>query len=196
MSPLIRLHSKILNNVSELVKENLGVKLPTGWKHAMYPDIVLGSHGYDVETGNGSIVKKIMECINPAYANITQPNKTNMIHYIADALSIGQIDSRFWGLKDNMIDLKMEFHKYPKVEFTDVIRYWNREGIESLAGLEHQIKYEMREVHKFSQELLNESLRKYLWSNKFRVMRLNLYRKAVILSYLGIYIGEKGDLNV
>jgi len=194
MSPLIRLHSKILNNVSGLVKENLGVKLQTGWEYAMFPDLALGSHGYDVNTGNGSIVKEIMCCANPIYSNIVF-NQSNMVHYIADALSIGQISSDFWGFKDNMIDFKMEFHKYPKVEFADVIKYQDREGIENLADLEYQIKYEMREVYKFNQELLNNSVWKYLWSNKFEVMRLNLYRKAVILSYIGIWLSEKGELE-
>jgi len=117
--PFYLIHKTSLSRTVELIKNAVGydIEVP-GMTHVMEPDLIDSPHAWDFRDGvnDGNII----EYMKASYATIKETINKELSekylqrpliflnHYISDALSVGQTDARLWGLKDDLIDARME----------------------------------------------------------------------------------------
>lgn len=117
--PFYLIHKASLSRTVELIKTVVGYNIDVpGITHIMEPDLIDSPHAWDFRGGvnNGNII----EYMKSSHATIKEtiqkglPEKflqrplIFLNHYISDALSVGQTDARLWGIKDDLIDARME----------------------------------------------------------------------------------------
>lgn len=108
--PSFLTHQAAMENVTDMLSRD-GIQVITGnIIDNFWTDKVFDSHGYSIETGQGSILTKIEQVAN----EIRTMNKTDLnqfsekcrhiCHFCTDSMSIGQISNQLWGKYDNRFD--------------------------------------------------------------------------------------------
>lgn len=111
--PLLLAHNKIYLIVYDLINDKVELEKPSilNLKNIGI-DLRGDRHGYAWDKSNRydsptDIFKKIEVLANK---KIDLQQKRDLIHLVCDSLTIGQINSKLWGWKDNILDLQLDWN--------------------------------------------------------------------------------------
>jgi len=76
-------------------------------------------HAFDIETNEGSIFEMIQKELNNENLNIP-----DLVHLICDCFTIGQMNRKYWGMIDNILDFELEIWLFREmVNLQNKIKY-------------------------------------------------------------------------
>lgn len=179
--PFMRIHRKVaravFSHVNRLHKLNLD---PGGYLDNIEPDRKNQSHGYDVIKNDGNIVDLILlnyHALEIWLARMDRPEAPGLVqkylrylsHYLADAFSLGQISSEFWGKFDDSIDFMGEFISIPD-PVERVIHDFRFSGLRGAYGAEAFIRDMIFETYSLFGQQAKKNRFKFVFSEDCREM--------------------------
>jgi len=180
--PLPLIHQAAMEQTCKLLKSIHGIELdPGNWLDNIKPDRIGLSHGFNYANNTGNIFDLVSEhYMSMMYGGIDVDNVRFLVHYIADALTVGQMHEDLWGKKDNLMDVRGELIKDKKKDIMFDIYCNNPKKFFSTWG--NMVFDELFPLWK--KEILNsyliykpktDSIIRFLFSNSIKQM----YRNAV-----------------